>query len=863
MNIFNKIALQGLKKNRTRTIVTIAGAVLSSLMITGVATFGVSLLDYMARGAVQKYGGWNAAFLDADPSFVRERTQDQDIADSAVFENIGYATLDEGANPGKPYLFIAGFEEETFDALPTTLIWGRLPANDSEVLVSARLLTDGGVSYHVGDKISVSVGSREKDGLELTQASPYNSEGETFIPRQEKTYTVVGACRTPVFEPDDAPGYTLITKSSGVSDSPSQSLFITLKSPRKVYSYVEQMKDGRAYILNYDVLRVMGISDQAADNIFMGFLYSFGGIVLGIIMVGSIFLIYNSFSISLNERIREIGVLASVGATARQLRNSVLFEGFCIGLIGVPIGILAGLGGIKIVLSAVSSRFASILYDGVSLTAKISVPVICGAALVSLVTILISAWLPAKKAVRRPVMECIRQTNEIQAEQKAMNVSRFRQRIYGLPGILARKNFNRNRKRYRSIILSLVLSIVLFVCANALIRSMRQTAEDFRIVSDFDIGFSAQHMEDGDLLRLYDKLKNVSYVQNSSCRLAVRYTCQVPADQLSDAYWDVAPERSSEEFTDIPMEVHFFDDEFYRNMAEKLGLSLETHTGEPGTLIAVAKIDSDDDEVNGVSDLADVLKSASLNASLTPCLTDPAAAAPEVDVSVTVAEFVPPDIPPLLAPNQEEPLPYTFQILAPWSEKDRLAPSSLPIDEIVRGLCFDSDNPSQSVREMQQIIENERLSSAYLLINCSEAYEQYQNYIFIANIFAYVFIALISLIAAANVFNTISTNIRLRRRELAMLRSVGMSDKDFNRMMRFECAFYGTKALAVGIPLSLILSVLIVKLTTTRDTAFSLPWLSIGISTFSVFLIIFVTMMYAVRKIKKENIIDALRDEMT
>lgn len=156
----------------------------------------------MARGAVQKYGAWNAAFLDADPSFVRERVQKQDIADSAVFENIGYATLDEGANPGKPYLFIAGFEEETFDALPTTLIWGRLPTNDSEVLISARLLTDGGVSYHVGDRIFVSVASREKDGSELTQAASYYSDGETFVPRQEKTYTVVGACRTPVFETD-------------------------------------------------------------------------------------------------------------------------------------------------------------------------------------------------------------------------------------------------------------------------------------------------------------------------------------------------------------------------------------------------------------------------------------------------------------------------------------------------------------------------------------------------------------------------------------------------------------------------------------------------------------------------------------
>lgn len=116
----------------------------------------------MARGAVQKYGAWNAAFLDADPSFVRERVQDQDIADSAVFENIGYATLDEGANPGKPYLFIAGFEEETFDALPTTLIWGRLPANDSEVLISARLLTDAGVSYHVGDSFRLSRKPRKR-----------------------------------------------------------------------------------------------------------------------------------------------------------------------------------------------------------------------------------------------------------------------------------------------------------------------------------------------------------------------------------------------------------------------------------------------------------------------------------------------------------------------------------------------------------------------------------------------------------------------------------------------------------------------------------------------------------------------------
>ena len=80
-----------------------------------------------------------------------------------------------------------------------------------------------------------------------------------------------------------------------------------------------------------------------------------------------------------------------------------------------------------------------------------------GATAVSLVTILISAWLPAKKAVSLPVMECIRQTNEIKVESGAMEISQRKQRMYGLEGTLALKNFKRNRKRYRSIVLSLVL----------------------------------------------------------------------------------------------------------------------------------------------------------------------------------------------------------------------------------------------------------------------------------------------------------------------------------------------------------------------------------------------------------------------
>ena len=157
----------------------------------------------------------------------------------------------------------------------------------------------------------------------------------------------------------------------------------------------------------------MGLSD---DNLFNMVLYSMGVIVIAIIMIGSVFLIYNAFNISLNERMHQFGILSSVGATEKQLRNSVLFEGFCIGLIGIPIGIIVGLGSINFVITLVSNNFKNIFYNQVPLTMSISPLVIIAATVISMITILISAFIPAKKAARTPVMECIRQTNEIKVE---------------------------------------------------------------------------------------------------------------------------------------------------------------------------------------------------------------------------------------------------------------------------------------------------------------------------------------------------------------------------------------------------------------------------------------------------------------
>lgn len=172
------------------------------------------------------------------------------------------------------------------------------------------------------------------------------------------------------------------------------------------------------------------------------------------------------------------------------------------------------------------------------------------------------------------------------------------------------------------------------------------------------------------------------------------------------------------------------------------------------------------------------------------------------------------------------------------------------------GLAFLSNNPSQSVAEMEAIIQDTGMMSAYTLYNVHTIVEQYRSLIFVIDVFTYVFVIMISLIAVANVFNTISTNIRLRRRELAMLRSLGMSDRDFNKMMSFECFFYGMRTLLFGIPIAGIISWLIyeglVAVERIDNFNFVFPWGSMAISVFGVIFIVFITMLYAISKIKKK-----------
>ncbi len=791
MNIFHKVARESLSKNRTRTLVTVIGVVLSAALITGVMSFGYSLLRTLAEATAVRYGDWHLAVESADEAFMSEQEQSGAVADIFAFDELGDIVINDEDSKVR----LIGFTKEMFSRLPLTVISGRLPQNERELL-----LRDGVSERTTGDTVSVSFG----DGTQVQ-------------------YTVVGICSRPAFESKNSDGYIAITYIEEMSGTALKTAFIKLSNPYSIRSYASGIAENSYY--NSKLLRFMGIWESGDDSIMVTMMLAVGIVVIGIIMIGSVFLIFNSFNISLNERTHQIGLLASVGATPKQILGSVLYEGLCVGVIGIPLGILAGLGAMQLVISTTASQFSDIFPMAIGLRLYVSLPILLGAMLISLVTILISAYIPARKAAGTPVMSCIRQTGEVKLSGRDVKTSKLSEQLLGFEGTLALKNFKRNRRQYRSVILSLVLSIVLFVSTSTFTESLSAIADNSRMVTDYDVGFGATKIDDDTLITLFEKCSTLNYMTGRSMQAV--YEIPIAVDDTS-----------------YTATVQFLDNESYTDYLERCGIDAATDR-----LPALAK--TNDSSADSVEQLPNLFESKSVMAVLN-----------EKEINIECVEVISPDVPPFR--GTVKTLPYTLQIVAPWSMKQELAPDSEPR---AKGITVCSDRSDEDKKQLQSIVAADGISGSYYLVDCAEILNSNNSLVSVANLFSYTFIVMITLIAVANVFNTISTNIRLRRRELAMIRSVGMSDRSFNRMMRFECVFYGLCAMLFGLPLSLLLSygiqgVMMDGVVEAGGASYSFPGIPIAVSICGVLLIIFVTMMYTVNKLKRENIIDALRDEM-
>ena len=906
MNVFNKVTLESLKKNRTRTIVTIIGIMLSAAMICASTTLVSSMQNFVLRCVIHIDGDWYGAVYDAAYKDYEDIRDSDRVSSAAYAQVLGYAKIDS-ANERKPYLYVLGGDVASgyFETMPVHLILGALPKDSTEIILPEHLTSNGKVNYSLGDTVTLDVGDRTLDGRRLGQDTPvytYDSEtqveimsGERLENTEPRTYTVVGIYERPTFEDYSAPGYTALTAAD--TKSADQSLihcYFKLHKPAGVYDFMREMGYTQEYRYAYNT-KVLLYSGTAPFDSFLTAFYSLAAIIIALIVFGSVSLIYNAFSISVSERTRQFGLLSSVGATKKQLRRMVLFEALAVSIVSIPLGILVGIGGIGITLLLIGDKFFSIVRADIPMRICVSWQAVLIAAAIALITVLISAWIPSKRATRVSAVEAIRQSMDIKVSGRPVRTSTLAYKLFGLPGVLAGKHYKRNRKKYRTTVVSLFMSIVLFVSAAAFTDYMMESAEGGLTSDQFDLIYAAESdasaaMTPDELLELLFSEPNVTggtYTKKQFLQgdISREYVTAMFADRFAD--FGMEREDAAPKELGISGYLYFVADAEFNRLLEKynlkeadyydrdnpLGIALDrniefdrrlekfvtmdTLKGDGCVIEGLYYVEIDgyyrkDSQIDENGNKVVLYQNRDNENDIIERPYEESFAKYTLRSEKTIEEA------PFFVSRST---PVAINMIYPYSMLESVVPEAALNQFRNTEYFLTSSNHTASFENLATVLTENALSSRQLFDYAANA-ETNRNVVTIIRVFAYGFIVLISLIAAANVFNTISTNISLRRRELAMLKSVGMTQKGFRRMMNYECLLYGSKALLLGLPVSCGITYLIYRaVTTAYETSFHLPWAAIGIAVLSVFLVVFATMMYAMSKVKKDNPIDALKNE--
>ena len=899
MNIFRRYTLKSLQKNRSRTIVTIIGIILSVAMFTAVTTTVSSIHNFLLETTVRRDGCWHANIFNLEEKQIKEAASSDKIEQSAFLWNISYAKLDTVKRETAPYLYIGGYQGDFPELLSVQVIKGRLPNNSSELIIPVKMAELSGISLEPGQTVELETGIRKEteSGEIMWQDYPYEKGKESFTSSGKKTYHIVG-----IYESADfgawgyylnTPGYTALTKKEDAVSADLFMAYMTLKDPDYAYNLVtdwgKKFGDQAGININSYYLKLKGAAiGESLGKMLLGLML----ILIGIIMFGSVALIYNSFSISVNERKKQYGLLSSIGATKKKLRKSVIFEAVVVSLIGIPFGILAGIGGMSVTFYCLKDNFSVFLgnSEGITLHMTAALWAVALAAGISFITVLISAYLPARKALKLNTIEAIRQNTDIVANPKKLKTSRLTLHLFGLEGVLSSKNYKRNKRKYRATVFSLFISIVLFISASSFCDYLNKGLSDILMDYECDLRFSCTGIEPGnEAKKLYQKIQNAADVTSHTSHYVLWNTeAMIPGKYLSELFYrnETGKPKPTEEkelekmVQSQNVKLVFVEDDLFAEYLKKNKLDTKRYMN-PDKPIAVAydkgklyntekqcyqitHTFTDKPETFSLCFLKwnDYLEQYEDNGDTVVTADEEEGLERLGKTSITIGEFCE-NTPEGVAYERE----YSPLLLYPVCAMNTICPPDIQKQltrDIEYVVTLNSDNPDKTYESMDSIIAEPLSSSAgsYNLYNVAEEIRNTRALMTILNIFSYGFILLISLIAVANVFNTISTNVFLRKREFAMLRSVGMTQKGFHKMTCFECLLYGVKGLVYGLPVAIGITVLIWHaLDMEIEMGFYIPWYSIVIAIGSVFTVVFATMLYSTSKIRKDNVIDTLKEE--
>lgn len=882
MKLLNKLTLKNLRLNKVRTIVTIVGIMLSAALITVVSGMALSGRQTMIDGQTEWSGNYDVALDIIDTAKIDKIRQNRNVENAFYKERLGYARTKNADGETCNYSVLAMSENTYGNCFKIDLIKGKFPTNSGEAVVTKSFKTQDGKDVKVGDKITLDVGVlTDKDGNVLDEEGIHNLLQKDFnkcniIDTVKRTYTVTGIIERPkTSELYDPSNLSMIYTAS---DEKAPVEAIRTKHMNKLYIAYTPQSEGdylqntadilgfkaddmshvisdeispedqqtsgiNAYEFNSILLSMKGYGSNDATNTVI---FSLAVIIIIIVMLASVFVIRNSFAISITEKTSMYGMLASVGATKRQIRRNVLFEGFILGLIGIPLGILLGLGINAILITILNSVLGDVLSGTSFVFVTPTIPIIC-AIVLSAVTIFCSSFFIALRASRIPPLIAIRGNKDIKVKNnKPYRTSKLTKKLFGVGGEIASKSLKRSRKKYRTTVISIVVSVAMFIAVSAFMDYGMTFTDHYYGNTDYSYMVSGIDANQAQTIEKMPEIENYLTVG-----LQYGYvSADVPVNECGKNFLYDEPDGTKS----FGAEFLEFEHDTFVKICRELELD---YSKVKGGVLVYSQVTPNNGEGGNSS------KPMKLFGKTAPTKFTVHGNDDEGNALITGK---------LKVSSVFDKIPESIEYVAgdgiTLGESLIIGEQGVISPQLGEHGCYitlyantsDHTSLTSRIESMSGTGDSESYISIY---DSEEIVRQFNAVMLIVGIFVYGFIGVISLIGLTNIFNTISTNMQLRSKEFASLKSIGMTKKEFNRMIRLESLMYGIKSLLIGIPLGIagVFAIFSAFSNGNVPMSFVFPWKAILISIAAVFIVVWLIMKYSISKVNKQNIIETIRND--
>lgn len=932
MNLMKTLTLKNLKLNRKRTIVTIVGIILAtallSALVTLVSSFQYSMIEYQK----QKDGDFHVKFSNVKMSELSEFKNNRNIESTFETMGMGFAKLDGCKNEDKPYAYVMATDEAGFERGCFNLIEGRMAKNEDEIVIPRHLKTNGRIDIKVGDEITLDIGKRYDSNTEsvISENIAYEHEAETLTDTVTKHYKVVGIMERPGYGMEDysAAGYTFVTYSDELAaiDNGTKSEASEADTTLTVYSrytknalrnkdavtadiigvdeklfakannssvemsaeesdrFLKEMENAKydiymnVYLISYECVFPIDGSFKA--------LFTVAAVVALIIILTSVYCIKNSFNISITEKIRQYGMLASVGATRRQIKSSVKTEAAMLGVVGIPVGTMSGILASLILVNVVNALSASWL--NFALSFHTSLPALILAVILSIATIYFSATGSARRAAKVTPLEAIRNTKEIKIKSSKLKTPAIIGRIWGIGGVISYKNIKRNNKKYRTTVTSIVICSVTFIVISYFMSMAFSMVGMSYASADYNIGINMSCKKDIDIEKFSNLLSGIEGAEDYL--VGAGYDFDVDKPEYTKEYGEYCRQvyDDSEDVSQMVL-ITVLDDKSYDKYASDAGIKnaaagailvnkgtfdvynensskyvkkeMELYKYKAGDTIECGynvydDASSDDNAVEG-----DTESSTEDNRGYVDEETINNGVRKTLDVTIAgVTDKVPIGY-----------KSYSYATLLFMNQKgfESLWADGKSNELKQRYVSYSAYVVAENADEYQDTFEKETEGNpeysqiSFYVSNLDKQMRDEKSLFTLLGVFAYGLIVVIALIGITNIINTLSTGMELRSREFATLRSIGMTDKQFAGMVRLESVFISVKALVIGVPLGILISYLLCVIMNRMDSAiiYEPPYKAIILCIVVVIMLIYAIMKLSMTKLRHNNIIETIKNE--